>query len=283
MVELKSGGLTARIREMGAELCSVRIEKTGEELLWQGDPAVWKGQAPLLFPIVGALKDGHYRWRGRDYALGRHGFARQSKFTVAGSTQTEAVLTLTDNETTRAGYPFAFSLAAAYRLSAGGLEMAYTVRNPGAEPLPFSIGAHPGFCCRMGDTLRFQCAEKPETRLLDAQGTLMRQTAAIPMQGERLTITPELFLHDALIFDSPRSREATLEKAEGADITVRWGDAPLLGVWAKPGAPYVCIEPWQGRCDDADASGELADKPFLCWLSPGESFVFSLQVMIHNK
>ena len=283
MLQLYGNGLTAQIKETGAELHSLRVEATGEELVWQGDPAVWKGQAPLLFPIVGALRDGRYRWRGAAYELGRHGFARQSVFRMVSASPEEAVLALSDSAATRVCYPFAFTLTAAYRLRDEGLEIVYTVENPGAEPLPFSIGAHPGFCCRLGDTLRFEHAEKLETRLLDADGTLTHTVVPIAMEGDRLPITAELFARDALIFEHPRSHEATIEKRGGANVTVRWGDAPLLGVWAKPGAPYVCVEPWYGRCDDEDASGELAEKPFLRWLEPRQRFVFSFQVIIHNK
>ena len=195
------------VDELGAQLHSLRRRKDGYEYLWQGDPAIWPGQAPILFPIVGSLAEERYWLGGQPYQMPRHGFARRKRFFCVDESNDRLVFSLTDDVETRAQYPFAFELRVTYLLTGQKLGVTHTVLNPAAEPLYFSLGAHPAFRCEIGDTLRFECREENlHTQRIGADGLRTGELFAVPGNGREIEITEELFLHDALILSGLRSR-----------------------------------------------------------------------------
>lgn len=277
---IRNNELSVAVSDLGAELQNITDRKSGEEYLWQGDPAVWSGRSPILFPVVGKLKDNTYRYRGRAYTMPKHGFAKKSVFTAALLTPDSLTMTLTSG-TFDECYPFRFRLEITYTLSGRELCVTYRVRNDGDDDMYFSLGAHPAFNCAMGDCLRFPddaeaaaCRLSPETMLL---GTAPEADA---IRDHTLTIEKETFAKDALIFKGLRSGSATLYHGGAPRVSVDYGSAPCLGVWAKPGADYVCIEPWYGVDDDALVSGDIETKPYINRLAGGAWFRFPMTIRL---
>lgn len=276
-LSLQSPALHVEIDPLGAQL-SVLRDSAGRDLLWHGDPAIWSGRAPLLFPMVGALAGGHYRLGSQSYALGRHGFARGKRFTLQAHTPQSALLRLTADASTQAVYPFSFELDIHYTLQEAALSLRMEVRNTGGEDLPASLGFHPGFRWplpygepREKHFLEFPMDEPDALRRIDAQGLVTPVRHPTPIAGRRLVLDDALFQDDALIFDSIRSRRVLYGAATGPRIEVSYPDSPYLGVWTKPGAPYICIEPWQGLADSQGFTGEIWNKTGMRRVAPGAS------------
>lgn len=287
LITITSAELTARINPLGAELWSL-TDAAGREYLTDADPAFWTGHAPVLFPIVGALNGGCYRLGETEYPLPKHGFARTSAFQCVAAGEDEARFRLTDSGATRAVYPFAFVLEMAFRIEARTLRMTATVENPGDEPLPFSFGFHPAFAWplpggadKTAHRIVFAEDEPHYLRELDAATGLvldgLRQT---PVEGRTLTPAAALFERDALIWDELLSRSLSYGAPGGPRLEIAFPDTAMLGIWQKPGANYLCIEPWQGIADPADYEGDFRDKPGMIALPPGEARVFRMDVTL---
>ena len=272
--------LRAAAKPLGAELVSLWDKKRERELIWQGDPAIWAGHSPLLFPVVGKVKGDQYLLGARAFPMEKHGFALHSPFALAKQSGSSLTFTLRDNPRTRECYPFAFEVEVSFSLCENRLEILHSVRNPSGEAaLPFSIGAHPGFSCELGDQLIFEKAEEPMAHRFDGALLLNPVPVSVPMSGRALPITESLFVEDALIFPNLRSRSVILQSQNLGDLLrVDWYEAPVLGLWAKPGAPYVCVEPWYGIDDHAGVSDQLTEKPRIILLPPGESFHFPVTI-----
>lgn len=286
LVTITSGHLTARIHPLGAELHAL-ADAAGREYLTDADPAFWTGHAPILFPIVGELRGGTYRLDGREYALPRHGFARRSRFDLIEHRDHVARFRLTDSAETRAVYPFAFALELSYRLCGVRLEIEAHVRNAGESELPFNLGFHPGFAWPLpggGDKLAhavvFAREEPGALRVLDADG-LLRTAVPTPVRGNTLPLSPELFDHDALVWDALESRAVTYRGEPGGPaLHIVFPDTNYLGVWQKPGADFVCIEPWQGLADEAGFTGDFREKAGVVVLPPGMTRSFRVDVTV---
>jgi galactose mutarotase-like enzyme len=285
LIVISGGGLTAAINPLGAELWSLK-DAGGGEWMTDADPAFWTGHAPLLFPIVGALNGGRYRLGTRAYALGKHGFARTSPFEVIQRGQDSAVFRLTDTPATRASYPFAFALTVTFAVAGGSLAQTATVTNRGDAPLPFSFGFHPAFAWPLpgggdkhGHAIVFDRDEPQDIARIDGDG-LMARTEPTPVTGNRLALDESLFVDDALIWTTLASRGCRYVSPGGAELRLRWPDSPMLGVWQKPGAHYICIEPWQGHADPAGWAGDFTAKPGSVSLLPGESRAFRLFITV---
>ena len=284
-INLAQGQLRCTIERRGAQLRSLVDTRCGEEYLWQRDPLVWSDSAPILFPVVGRLRDGRYRHGGREYRMPIHGFARMGDFVVTEMDGDGATFELVETAATLAQYPFRFLLRVRFTLEPHCLHVAYEVENRNGDVMPFSLGSHPGFRLPpsrggLNDwALLFSEQEDPLCYRLD-NGLLAREATPFRFEsGNRIVLSPTLFDADALIFKGVRSRHVRLVHRNGrVRLSVATGGAPDLGLWARPGAPYVCIEPWFGYDDEAGVSaisggcGELGAKPGINLLAAGAVF-----------
>lgn len=280
-IVLRTDALTAAIDPQGAQL-SVLRDAQGRDLLWDGNPAYWNGRAPVLFPIVGALNQGAYQLGDARYALPRHGFARGRRFEVVQQDARSVLLRQGDDEATRAVYPFAFQLDMAFTVDAASLECVGTVRNLGTVPLYASLGFHPAFrwplpggAARAAHRIEFDCDEPAPVRRLDSAGLVKPAAEPTPVTGRTLLLDDALFGPDVLIFDQLHSRRLRYGAPGAPGIEIRFTDAQYLGLWSKPGAGFVCIEPWRGVADPAGYAGAFADKPGVVAL-PRQHDSFSL-------
>jgi len=264
--------LFCAVDDRGAQLHSIKDRESKNEYLWQGDPAMWTGQAPVLFPIVGRLKDDKYRWQGKEYTMPKHGFARKSLFKLLACEDACVSFMLESNDETRACYPFEFALTLAYRLEGRALIAEAQVLNRGNEEMVFSIGAHPGFNCSMGDILRFDGPETLGSLWIDGEAMLAGGSYPVLDNSTDIMIHEHLFDRDALILKDIKSKHVTLVRKGEATIKFDIGGAPVLGIWAKPGAAYVCIEPWFGLNDSNEFTPDFSQKPLVQRLGPREAF-----------
>ena len=284
MIILENGELTLEVTPRGAEMES--LKRGGAEVLWEANLAFWNRHAPVLFPIVGGVGDS-YLHRGRRYPMGQHGFARNGVFTVERQSADEVTLLLRDTEETRVFYPFAFELRIGYKLAGPAVEVSYQVDNPAAGELLFSIGAHPGFRCPLLESLSYEdySIEFDEPETLDAHFLINNQLSLKTepvLRGERrLRLHSHIFDRGALIFKGLRSAGCTLKSDRGGpQVRVEFPGFPYLGLWAVPGAPFVCIEPWFGVNDPEGFAGEFAEKPGVLRLGPGESFECAHKIVV---
>ena len=286
MIEIASEALSAAINPLGAELSHLR-DAEGRELMTDADPAFWAGRAPLLFPIVGRLVDDRYRLGGKEYALPQHGFARRQMFDLVEHTTDRAVFRLADNDATRAVYPFAFTLDAAFALAGATLSIDITVTNRGDVPMPASFGFHPAFAWPLpygrprGDHhILFEKDEPSDLSAIVLGGWIDEHGWPSPLNGRELKLTDELFERDALVWAKVESQSVRYDGGEGPGMRIDFPDTPSLGIWTKPGARFVCIEPWHGIADPIGFSGEIWDKPGMLRFEPGQSRTFSMQVTL---
>ena len=280
MITLKNEMLTVLINTFGAELSSICCNETSREYIWQGDPAVWSGRSPILFPIAGRLKADSYLYDNKTYCLPKHGFARKSEFSIITADSTKVVFAMKENEKTLAVYPFPFLLTAEYSLNGKSLTVKNTVHNNGKNTMYFSFGAHPAFNLEIGDSVVFSEKETFKTALFDSYG-LRDGEKTLAEDTDRLVIDAHIFDNDAVFFENMKSTSAKVVSADGEEIIkMTYGKVPFLGLWAKPNAPYVCIEPWFGICDDKNVSGKIEEKPHIIALEPKEDFVFTYTIEI---
>jgi len=287
-VKVRSATLTAEINPLGAQLSTLR-DREGRDLLWNGDAAVWAGRAPILFPIVGSLAGGRYRLGGRSFALSRHGFARGKPFEVVATTPSSATFRLRADEATLAVYPFPFELDVSYVLASSTLSVSASVRNTGNEPLPASLGFHPGLCwplpcgaARAAHFIEFEADEPAPIRRIDADGLVKPEGFPTPVVNRRLMLSDELFRDDVMILDPIRSKSLRYGAAQGPQIEVRFPDAQYLGLWTKPGAPFICIEPWQGITDPAGFADDFTRKPGVFIVEPGASRSLNMGITLRE-
>ena len=287
MITIENDHLKAAFVTKGAEWKSFADKTSGTELLWQADPNYWGKSAPVLFPIVGSLKDGRYLHGGKPYSLSRHGFARDREFQVRDSSADRATFALVSDEASRAVFPFDWTLEIEYRLRGRTLHTTYRVVNQGGDML-FSIGAHPAFAVPLGSGsfddayLEFDTAERLDRWMLDAQGTQSGETRTL-VTGTKLALTHELFAEDALVFKTLKSSRVTLrQKHVPLAISMEYPGFPYFGVWSAPGAPFVCLEPWCGIADAASATGRFEEKEGINHLPAGRTFERSFAVTVEG-
>jgi galactose mutarotase-like enzyme len=276
---LSNGELSVSIQQTGIELCSVISLITGTEFMWQADPDIWGSHAPVLFPIIGALKNGEYSYKGDIYTLPKHGIVRRSD-NVLLSEQTDESLLFThtwDSDSLKI-YPFKFEFQTRYSLSGTTVSVDHTVNNHGAGPMYFSLGGHPAFNCPVhgGEAysdhyLEFEKKEANYTWLLNSDGLVSNERRPMLDDSKILPLHKHLFDDDALIFKNLRSRKVSLvSEKSGRILTLSYEGFPFLGIWAKPGAPFVCIEPWQGIADADATTQEFTKKEGIIQLGSGE-------------
>lgn len=287
MIEIGGEGLSATVNPLGAELFVLR-DGQGRDLLHDGDPQWWASRAPLLFPIVGGLVGDRYRLRDQYYTLLRHGFARRQTFTPVEQSADRVRFRLTDNDATRAVYPFTFRFDADYTIEDAALTMTLTATNLGETDMPASLGYHPAFVWplpygqpRAAHRIRFDGAE-PDPLSLLGDGLIVSDERPSPVEGRDLLLEDALFEDDALIWRSLRSRGCLYGAPDGPQLRIDWSDMPSLGLWTKPDAPYLCIEPWDGIADDAGFTREIWDKPGIRRIAPGEALSHWMRVAVQG-
>ncbi len=279
---IENDQLLVTVSDHGAELRSIRDVRDGREYLWQADAAYWGRTSPVLFPLVGCYRDKTSVYEGKAYPMSQHGFARDMDFTLEKQGEKELLFLLTDSEASHGKYPFAFRLWIGYALAGRELKVTWRVENPDSRTMYFSIGGHPAFNCDLpSSSLLFKKASAPAAGPLvcgvieqDGSGCLSPRTKSLELAEGRLALSDELFMEDALIFEDRQADEVALLDAEQKEVlTVRF-DSPLFGVWSPVGkhAPFVCIEPWYGRCDRTDYAGDLTGREYGNVLEAGGVF-----------
>ena len=274
------------VSDHGAEITS--LLKNGKELMWNANPEFWGRTSPVLFPQVGAVWEKKYRFDGKTYEMGQHGFARDMDFDLVSETGDELVFELKDSEETRAKYPFAFVLKLGYKLTDEAVEVIWEVENPSDSDLLFSIGGHPAFNCDLTkDKLLFMNKGSrvkgnltSNVVMLDDSGCLSDKTKEVVLEDGVLSLKPELFDEDALVIEDRQADTVAILTADGTETVTVSFDAPLFGVWSPDhkNAPFVCIEPWYGRCDRVGFSGDLSEREYGNRLGAGEKFKVSYTI-----
>jgi len=264
MITIENEFLSVSFRQKGAEMTSIFNKKTQTEHLWQANPDVWPWYAPTLFPIVGGLFNNELHVEGQTYHMNRHGFTRESEFDLVDFSETHAKFSLPFSEATFAAYPYRFEFQILYDLFDEDLRINYKVVNRDDKTIYFSMGAHPAFHVPFKADeqyedyyLEFENSEPLVTHLLSAKGLISGETETVATDGNKLWLTKNLFDRDALVFKNITSKKVTLRsKNHDESLSVSFENFKDLGIWAKPGAPFVCIEPWLGY---ADKEGEVVD------------------------
>ncbi len=275
IITIKNDELTVEIATLGAELQSVKCK--GEEYLWHGDPAVWSGRAPVLFPICGGLKDDKYTLNGKEYSLPKHGFGRMGEFALESQDDNKAVFLLKATEETKLIYPYDFELRISYALDGRTIKVSYDVTNKSREDMYFSIGAHEGYAIPEGVEeyyLKFEKKERLTHNILNGP-LLTEEYTVLSDDTDELPLKCEYFDIDALILLNLESRKISLcKKDETKKITVDFNGFDYMLIWTKPGKNpgYICIEPWCGIPDFVGSSYDITEKKGINKIEPEKTF-----------
>jgi galactose mutarotase-like enzyme len=281
MISLRSDALAVEIAPLGAELQSVR-DAQGRDWLWSGDPAIWAGRSPLLFPVIGKHPGGQVLIDGRRYPIKSHGVARTATFGTLAQDTTSCTLRLTDDDETRSAYPFPFILDMTYRLEGASLTMTARIENPGAAPMPFCFGYHPAFRWPLPESaglphrIHLANGANPAHQRLDADGLRAPDLHLSAFVDGVLTLDNRLFEADALIIPGGAGSRAWYGADGRPGIALAFADLPQLGIWTKPNGPFICIEPWHGLTSPADPDEPLDRREGAIMLAPGKERSFTL-------
>lgn len=278
---LEDGQIKICVDTLGAELRSLKKTATDTEYMWDAKPEYWKRISPVLFPIVGSLNNGCYRYDGKEYPMSQHGFARDMEFELLQQTRDELRFVLRADEQTKEKYPFDFELELGYRIWENNLVVSWKVTNRDSREMHFSIGGHPAFLCPIGGKgvqteykLSFDAGNKITSGIIGEGGTLSSRTKEYTLKDGLMDITAGLFDEDALIIENNQAHKVSLCDREGQPYLTVSFDAPLFGLWSPAGknAPFICIEPWYGRCDREAFEGDLSEREWGNRLAPGSVF-----------
>lgn len=287
---LYSNELSVIINSRGAELSSIK-SADGDEYLWQADPNIWPRKAPILFPIVGKLKNNRFEFEQNNFDLPQHGFARDLEFQPLEQNSKQIGFELLSNEKTKNHYPFDFSLRVGYSLIRNALLCSFEVKNPGKIPLYFSLGAHPGFRTEYegekGEfpSLQFENGKAWVSRL--SSGLLLEEKYRMVFPNNTLKLRPQLFNNDALVFEDEQIKKIRLNLNEkGKSVELLCPGWPYFGIWSKPSQEngmlkFVCLEPWHGVADLANHGGKIEQKRGIRFLEPGKSFETSYELRFY--
>lgn len=279
---LSNSILSISINSKGAELISIQNNQTKREYIWEGNPEYWGKHSPILFPIVGTLKNNAYRFNGQNYTLPRHGFARDYEFKVISQESDKVIFSLQENAATLAAYPFDFELQVGYTLIKNELVVSYLIRNNNQMTMPFSIGGHPAFALKNAFTdysLRFEKEENLISYALE-NDLISDKTAIVKLQQNELQLRYSLFDKDALVFKSMASKQIQLLENNVPILHFKYSDFPHFGLWTKVGAPFICLEPWLGYADTLAATGNLTEKEGITLLEGNSEKEISFSVEI---
>lgn len=290
ILTFENNAFIVRVNKVGGELCGFYSKKTETEYIWSGDPGVWASTAPVLFPIIGALKNGYYLYDGIKYSIPKHGFIRHSNnLHLENITDTSCSLTLSSNEKTREMYPFEFKFSISFTLLNDSLVISHSVANlSNNQAMFFSLGAHPAFKCPFSDQhsyedyyIDFEEKESVSRWSVLKDGTIGGVKVPFLEREDRIKLNHDLFQEDALIFKDLKSRKATLKnRLDSNEIEVTFNDFEYLGIWAKTDGDFVCIEPWLGISDNSDTNNELKDKEGIIELEPNGNYQASYSIKI---
>ncbi len=283
---LENEFLRVTVADAGAELISVWDKTAGQERIWTGEPSVWNRHAPILFPFVGKVREGKYRIGEREYAMKtQHGFARDMVFACAEKTDASVTHCLTATEQTRAVYPFEFKLTVCHKLLGKTLAVQWTVENLGEEIMFFSIGGHPGFMppegARKEDCLiAFPGQEELQYVSANASGYIAAQKKCLALKDG---LAPwQTDIPDTWIFEDHQVKTVGIARPDGTPfVTLNCDGFPMLAVWANPQGPFICLEPWFGRADDADFTGTIDQKKDVQSLTPGAKQEIEYTIEFH--
>ena len=289
---LENDQLRVELDELGAQVTSIIEKSSGTEYLWQGDPTYWAGRAPLLFPICGRLTEGKYTYKGNTYEMLLHGFIRKVEIPVSEKTENSVSFTYTDNELTRAQYPFGFRFTVTYVLDGNTLHHRFLVENTGDDILPFSIGGHPGFNVPLAQGteftdyyVEFSDATSPRAFVMSETCFLTGQSEPFPLENGRVChLHHDMFDNDAIfLHDIAPSVTLKSDKTSRA-VTLSLDGMPHVGLWHAPRteAPYLCIEPWTGMPSTDGIVDDMETKKYMTRIARGESFSCSFSVTIHK-
>jgi galactose mutarotase-like enzyme len=282
--------ITVISKEEGAELCSIKSKVDGTEYLWQADPSIWNRHAPVLFPIVGKLKDNKTIIEDREYTMGQHGFARDMTFKTIESSSDSVLYLLKSSNTTKEKYPYDFELYIGYKIVDTSIQVSYVVKNTDSKKMFFSLGAHPGFNCPLVDGEEFGDYylefNKPELiNSINVKDALIEDVKTLLYADKvtKLQVSRGLFRNDAIILENMEATELSLKSTRnGHGVTVSYKGFPYLGIWSKQedDGTFVCIEPWFGIADAVNSNGVFMEKKGIMELEAGDQFCCSSTISI---
>lgn len=287
---IQNNHLKVSIKQVGAELCSLQKVDNPKEYIWQANPDVWGSHAPVLFPIIGALKDGKYIYNNKEYSLSKHGMIRNNpNMEVADKQDDSITFALKSSAETLKLYPFPFEFYLSYKLVENTLILSHKVVNKGSGEMYFSLGGHPAFNCPIdsenqlsGYYLEFEKNETAPKWLIDNNGLGTDETKDCLINSNILNLNKDSFNEDAIIFKEHKSNEVTLcNRHSGKILKVNYADFIYLGIWAKPNAPYVCIEPWLGITDHRHHNYDIMNKEGIIKLDSKKEHVADYSIVIY--
>jgi len=278
---ISNSTLSVSIKHAGAELFSIK-NNNNKEYIWEGNPDFWGKHSPVLFPIVGTLKNNTYTIDGKEYQLPRHGFARDMEFQLIEKTENSATFSLESTTETLKKYPFEFELQLIYTLEDTSLSIAYKVINKSDKKMPFSIGAHPAIALPENfENYAFEFNQEETLKYYLLENDLIsKKTKVLETTNNTVPLNYSLFENDALIFKTLKSKSLTILENSNPYIKVDFEDFPSLGLWTKEKAPFICIEPWLGYSDTAENSGDLFEKEGILVLEANENFQSKFSITI---
>ncbi|EAA0193163.1 aldose 1-epimerase family protein [Listeria monocytogenes] len=289
MIKLENEVLLVEMKTAGAELTRIFHKDTGLEYLWNADSKFWGRHSPVLFPTVGRLVEDTYLVDGKPYHLGQHGFARDRDFQVIEQTEKSVRFELDADEDSLAVYPYKFKLSIIYTIEKNTVAVSYEVENTDNKRIYFSIGAHPAFNLPLTDGTTFEdyyldfgTEENLETLCLEGPYRSGEIKKVVDKPAQYLPLSYDLFKNDALIFEALKQKEMTIKSDKTPHfVKVSFPEFPFVGVWtAKPGTPFLCIEPWYGIADGAGESVELRDKAGIEHLEPEAVFASKYEITV---
>lgn len=270
-ITISNNTISATIKTFGAEL--VQLSKGTQNYIWNIDENYWNKTSPILFPIVGRLKNDTYNLNGKDFSLPRHGFARDYEFEVVQQTSESVSFLLSSSEKTLENYPFHFDFLYHYEIKDNGLEISFEIINKNNTEMPFSVGAHPAFLLENpieAYQLQFEKDELLATYHL--QNDLFNgESSVVESQSGSIKLHDALFENDALVFKNLESKTITLCQNEKPVLKIYFKDFPYLGIWKKMNAPFICLEPWLGLADSHTHNGNIFEKEGISILQPNSS------------
>lgn len=282
-VTISNSKLVAQINPKGAELFSLKSIETNNEFIWQGNPEFWGKHSPVLFPIVGTLKNNCYSYNNKKFQLLRHGFARDNDFQVISQKQNQVQFSLKASLDTKKIYPFEFELILSYTLLENKLEIQYAVINNDKVPIPFSIGAHPAFALPLNfENYSLEFNQQEILKCYTLQDDLVSDTTLnIELKDKKLPLTYATFKNDTLIFKTLQSKEITVLENDKPILKVAFDDFKNLGIWTKVGAPFICIEPWLGYSDTIHSTGTIMEKDGIQIVKENKTFYcqYSIEIL----